>query len=86
MMTVDPEDSYDMDIIRRALECEKPVEVRVYILEQDEYRMIQIDKLQYSTNGWGERIIEGFVLEGGYITRVILHDNPVDANPLNLTK
>lgn len=86
MMTVDNDDVYEMDMIRRALEDGRPVEVRVFILEQMEHRLITIQNLRYGQNGWGEKTIEGMVVDNGHLAPVILHDNPADANPLNLSK
>ena len=77
-------DTYDMDLFRQAVADGRPVDVIVYILAEDEDRVITLRNLRYDTNGWGERCINGMVLEQGNLIRVTLCDNPVDAHPLSL--
>ena len=77
-------DTYDMDMIRQAMEAGRSIEVLVYVLEYGEDRMITIDNLHLARDGWGVQHIEGVIVEDGGTVRAILYDNPIEAHPLNL--
>jgi hypothetical protein len=82
MLTV--RDTYDMSIFEQAIVEGRPVDVIVFVLAENEDRVITIRNMRHETNGWGEQCIVGIVLEQGNIVRVTLCDNAMDAHPLSL--
>ena len=77
-------DTYEMSMIERAMNDGRSIEVRVYFLDMNEDRYIRIENLHLAKDGWGVEHVEGVIVEDGGVVRVILYDNPQEADPLNL--
>lgn len=75
---------FDMDRIEMALALQEPVTVHAYVPELDEVRALTIENLTRRRDGWGVEHITGYIFEGNNMVYATLHDNPVEANPLNL--
>ncbi len=75
---------FDMQIIENAMALQESVTVHVYVLELDEVRAITIEGLKRRPDEWGVEHITGYIFEGRSMVYATLHDNPVEADPLNL--
>lgn len=77
-------DTYDMDVIERARQRGTPVTITAYVPECGEDRLFTIEGLNRARDGWGVEHTVGYIFEGSTVAYVTFHNNPAEADPLNL--
>ncbi len=81
MLTVHPEFEMSMDAVRLSMQNDRPIEVEVVGLENP---YVRVCDLRLAEDNWTVEHIVGTIHEGDHKVDVTLHDNPVEASPLNL--